>query len=207
MASDLTGQKFGRWTILSLAGKSARGKSLWQAVCECGTSRSVEGSNLRSGGSRSCGCLKDDLARIRLSKGFDTSSSEYKSWYHFKERCNNPNNKDYASYGGRGISYQKSWDVYANFLKDMGPKPVPGLELERKNNNKNYTKANCRWASRKEQNRNKRNTRWVLLNRRKISLAEAAELVGQDYSKLITRIRRGQSIGYGITLPKINNKR
>lgn len=79
----------------------------------------------------------------------------YSSWAHMKERCRNPRCKDYPNYGGRGISYCKRWEQFENFLADMG-EPLPGLTLDRKNNNRGYSKSNCRWATRKQQSINQR---------------------------------------------------
>jgi hypothetical protein len=197
----MIGRTFGRLTVLEFAGVvSAR--RMWKVRCICGTERVVAGGNLRSGGSQSCGCLKNELAAARLYKGYDTRSSEYKSWSHLRDRCNNPRNRDYLDYGGRGISYPKEWDDFGQFLADVGPKPWPGAEIERVKNDESYSKSNCRWATRKEQNRNKRNTLWVLLNGKKMSLAEAVEITGTNYDTIRSRIVRGHVIGHGITLPK-----
>lgn len=87
-----------------------------------------------------------------------TATPGYNSWARMMDRCYNPRSKDYEDYGGRGISVCSSWHKSRNFLNDMGPKPE-GMELERIDNSKGYNKNNCRWATRTDQNRNKRNTK------------------------------------------------
>lgn len=201
MTVEMVGKVFGRLTVIAAAGhrKAVR---LYLVRCQCGVEKTVDGSNLRWGTTKSCGCLHKDNLRARLSKGSDTATSEYRTWSRLRDRCNNPRNRDYPGYGGRGIGYHSSWESYACFLADVGYKPFPGAELERIDNDKGYSADNCRWATRTEQNRNKRNTRWVLLQGRKISLAEAAETVEVNYSTLLSRIARGHNVGHGITLPE-----
>lgn len=82
-------------------------------------------------------------------------SKTYQTWADMKTRCNNPEHESYPNYGGRGITVCSSWEIFENFLKDMGEKPE-GLTLERINNELGYSKDNCCWATRAEQNRNKR---------------------------------------------------
>jgi hypothetical protein len=98
-----------------------------------------------------------------------------------KSRCNNLNHGSYARYGGRGITYDPSWEIYTNFLADMGLKPNPKMELERIDNDKNYCKENCRWATHKEQTRNrggKRATRLYTFNGKTQCIADWAKEVG-----------------------------
>ena len=108
-------------------------------------------------------------------------SSEYKSWHAMKMRCNNPNQTGYERYGGRGVSYEPSWETFEGFFKDMGPKENSKLELDRIDNDGHYCKENCRWATRKEQTRNrggKRATRLYTFEGKTMCIADWAKEVG-----------------------------
>lgn len=107
-----------------------------------------------------------------------------------RQRCYNPNSAKYPSYGGVGVRACKRWDVFANFLADMGERP-PGKSLDRIDNNRGYSKSNCRWATSKEQCRNRGNTLRVLYEGHSIALAELAERSGIPYFTLHSRIERG----------------
>ena len=81
-------------------------------------------------------------------------TSEYRCWYHMKERCQNPKNQAFKNYGGRGIRVCEAWQKFENFYKDMGPKPGAKYSIDRTNNDGNYEPGNCKWATWKEQNNN-----------------------------------------------------
>ncbi len=107
-------------------------------------------------------------------------------------RCTNPNHKFYKDYGGRGITVCPEWVHDWNaFISDMGPKPAPGYQLDRKDNDRGYSKDNCRWATHAENNRNKRNTIWVEYNGKTIRLREASVLSGINYRTLFDRWTAG----------------
>jgi len=141
---DLTGQKFGRFVIIGQAGKDKWGKLLWLCRCDCGNETIVQGSNLKSGSVKSCGCLR----RERLTKhGYAKNrkvAKIYTIWVTMIQRCTNPNNKKYKNYGGRGIKVCKHWRKFENFLKDMGLPPTHKHQIDRINNDKGYRKSNCR---------------------------------------------------------------
>jgi lambda repressor-like predicted transcriptional regulator len=120
-------------------------------------------------------------------------SRTYKSWLNAKGRCFNPNVPKYARYGGRGITMCPEWRAsFAAFLADMGECP-PGLTLDRIDNNGNYRPGNCRWATRHEQQRNKRNNRFVELDGVRMAAAGAAERLGLRQDTLRNRLRAGWS--------------
>src|SRR3990167_10823418 len=118
----------------------------------------------------------------------------YASWYAMKQRCNNPNNLSYKNYGGRGISYPEKWESFVGFQKDMENIYRKGLTLERINNNQNYSLDNCRWATRKEQNNNKRSNIVLSFKGKTLPLAIWAKEIGMDFNTLRSRFYRGMKV-------------
>jgi len=153
--NDLTGQRFGRWTVVEQAGRNARYQSLYLCRCDCGASKTVLGSNLSRGLSLSCGC-KGGLTHGH-NRGHRDSSPTYESWRAMLRRCTSPARSDFRYYGGRGITVCERWRIFKNFLADMGERP-PGMTLDRRENNLGYEPDNCRWASSRDQWNNRRKT-------------------------------------------------
>lgn len=157
-APDISGQKFGRWTVIRRNGIKGH-NALWLCQCECGNQKSVLGTDLRRGHVRSCGCYHASGFENANTKHGMTKTPEYSSWEHMKYRCYNPKDKRYKEYGGRGITVCERWfDSFENFLADMGQRPSMDHSLDRKNVNGNYEPNNCRWATRKEQRNNRRDS-------------------------------------------------
>jgi hypothetical protein len=128
------------------------------AKCICGNIKSVMYTYIKTGRSKSCGCVQKNVWKTIFIKHNKYNTSEYNAWKNMKQRCNNSKRKDYVNYGGRGIKVCDRWlNSFINFYKDMGSKPGPEYSIDRyPNNDGNYEPSNCRWATSTEQNRNKR---------------------------------------------------
>lgn len=195
-AEDLTGKHFGRWLVLCRSDKKTD-RVYWTCQCECGTIRDVLRQNLISGESVSCGCFNREAAaeRMRNRPGAHRLSGTplYRIWRHMRWRCNDTSNQDYANYGGRGIKVCEEWNSdFLSFYEWANASGYrKGLELDRINNDKGYSPENCRWATRKEQVRNRRVTRLVEINGVIKPLAEWCEFFGYSYGVGSKRLQRG----------------
>lgn len=183
---DLTGQTFGRWTVIALARKTERREYIWSCTCACGTASEVDGNSLRQGRSLSCGCINSE----RLTTHGDYQNSTYNSWSTMKQRCTNPSTPGYEKYGGRGITYDPEWESYENFKRDMGQRPE-GTTLDRQENDQGYSKNNCRWASNEVQQNNKSNNIQVELAGENFSVSQLAQRYSLPASAIYARHYRG----------------
>lgn len=200
---NLTGNKFERLTVIAYAGQNKNKISHWYCRCDCGQVRRVCSYNLKSGITKSCGCLRRESAQKRFSTHGLRSSSEYNTWAGMKNRCLNPSQICYESYGGRGIVVCDRWlNSFENFLEDMGKKPSRNHSIERIDQNGIYEKSNCRWATKKEQARNTRSNRLVTFDGETLCIAEWSERTGLDSRTIFARIDTlGWSIERALTKP------
>lgn len=166
-SQNLIGKKFGRLTVVSFI-EVKKPHKYFECICDCGTTIVARENNLKSGCTKSCGCLKIEELKKRhhFTHGHSVGkimSRTYQSWINMKRRCVNFKDANYHHYGGRGIIVCQRWlDSFENFLEDMGEIPDK-LTIERIDNNGNYEKSNCKWATFKEQGRNRRNTKLTRL--------------------------------------------
>lgn len=170
---NMAGLRYGSVTAICDVGQVKSGDRKWQFLCDCGSSFEASGYAVRSGKVRDCpACAKRRSASATTTHGM-TETPEFEVWTGMHTRCYNPKNKAFADYGGRGIAICERWrESFAAFLADMGPRPSATHSIERNNVNGNYDPGNCRWATRVEQARNKRNNVKVVIDGIEKTLAE-----------------------------------
>lgn len=181
---NLSGLRFGRLFVLGKDG------SRWQCVCDCGNPVAVKGHGLRSGHTQSCGCKQRDEQSVRSKRHGYQGTPTYTSWQMLRKRCDNPADPSFHNYGGRGIGYDPAWKVFENFLADMGERP-PGTSIDRIDNNAGYSKENCVWATRREQQRNRRGLHMIEYGGRSQCLTAWCEELGLSKWVVGDRIKRG----------------
>ena len=156
-ALNLIGNKYGRWTVIDRA-ENINGRTAWICKCECGTEKVIKIHDLRNKRTNSCGCLRKENTKSMFSKHGLSNHRLFKIWTSMKTRCYNKNATNYERYGARGISICDEWNN--DFMKfynwSINNGYSDNLTIDRVNNNGNYEPSNCRWATVKEQNSNKR---------------------------------------------------
>ena len=206
---SLVGEKYGNLIVIDRHKCNDKfNKPQWLCKCDCGNTTIVKGANLKSGNTKSCGCLKIQ-ASINNGKKIKhgiRNSRIYEIWHNMKARCLNPNNKDFINYGGRGIIVCNEWknDVKAFYDWAMANGYADDLTIDRIDNTGNYSPDNCRWVSAECQNRNKRNVVLLEYNGITKNLSEWSKETGIGITVLSNRLKRGWSIEDALTIkPKI----
>lgn len=159
---DLTGQQFGCWMVLQ-PDVFVEGHGLfWLCRCDCGTEQLVLGNSLRCGDAKSCGCQlgenarRQSIAKSKTTHGISHSPENTNA----RTRCTNPSDPEqWKNYGGRGIEFR--FTSFEQFFASVGPRPTPKHTLDRIDNDGHYEPGNVRWATRKEQQANKRRLEWM----------------------------------------------
>jgi hypothetical protein len=190
---DLTGKVFGRLTVVNKSEKRGTlNRIMWNCKCECGNYCVVNGSTLKVGDTKSCGCLFIESVTM-LGKASKTHgmrhTREYKSWSEAKQRCHNPKNGKFGWYGARGITVCDEWiNDFQAFFNHIGPKPEK-FELDRIDNSKGYEPGNVRWISKKGNLMNRRNTVKVFFMGEEITLDEYSKIIGISYKAAYARLK------------------
>lgn len=198
---DLTGNKYGRLTVVGLSPKKSGRKSFWVCKCLCGNEHLVRSDSLKSGNVQSCGCLKKEQDKDNLTKNHRHKESHthlYKTWLGMKARVSNRNNKRYERYGGRGITmcddWLKNYESFRDWAKRNGYDE--NLTIERVDVNGNYEPNNCTWIPFAEQANNRTTTIWVEWEGRKQNIAQWAKELGFNRRTLYDRYHRGDRPPY-----------
>lgn len=191
---DLTGMRFGRLTVIERNGKNKCGDARWLCKCDCGNTTSVIGSKLRTGWTKSCGCLQREWASENFSTHRHSKTSLYNIWYNMKERCFRKTHIRYPRYGGRGIKICSEWMVFENFYDwAIANGYEEGLSLERKCIDGNYEPSNCCWIPRAKQAQNKSNTVWIVYRGERMCMAEFSRRIGVSVNVIRNRLKHGLS--------------
>lgn len=205
---DLTGQKFGRLTVIERDKSKNNCAVFWLCRCDCGNITSVNGGNLRGGHTHSCGCIrKETEAKYFLSHNQLKRENPrlYSIWKSMRHRCYNEKNQGYHNYGGRGIKICDEWiaeDGFGSFVEwalKSGYKS--DLTIDRIDVDNDYSPENCRWITKKENSNNKRNNRYIKYNNETKTLAQWAEMYGLRQCELKRRLDFLQlPIGLALTM-------
>ena len=180
--------KFGRYKILKELSHKPGEKRMVLCRCSCGIEKIVRLTHLWYGKIKSCGCLASEINSKRKTTHGKSNTRIYKIWVEMIKRTTNPKVISYKNYGARGIRVCKRWQKFENFYEDMLPTYSKNLSIERNDNNLDYSLENCRWASLKEQARNKRNTLKLTINNETKPLIKWAEERNLPYKRVYKRI-------------------
>lgn len=201
---NLTGEQHGRITVIKHFDRTKKGKNRWLCECACGV-QFIKNTQRILNGAKSCGCYKSDKLREYLTTVAADYPKEHAVWKTMRQRCNNKNATDYDYYGGRGIKVCKEWDFpkggFTNFIRDMGPRPTNYHTIDRKDNNGNYCPDNCKWATRKEQNINTRQVKWITHNGKTRCIADWLSIIDISKCTFYSRVRKGWSMEKAMFTP------
>ncbi len=150
---DLAGTRSGSLVAVRRAENRKR-ETMWECICDCGSSHVVRASTIRSGTATSCGCVE----RKRYTTHKMSAAPEYAVWVAMVSRCTNKKNPRFKDYGGRGITLCERWKAFENFISDVGLRPSDLHSIDRINNDFGYEPGNCRWSNQSQQMRNTRVT-------------------------------------------------
>lgn len=204
---DLKDKRFGRLTVLEDHYRKENGKYYWKCVCDCGNTKYVSANNLKSGNTKSCGCLgAENKPPVHIAHGMSRSKL-YHIWVAMKQRCENPNDRNFLRYGGRGICVCKEWGAFGPFMKwALSNGYVEGkTDIDRKDNDKGYSPENCRFISHKENLMNTHRKLHDVIRGEDITLSEAADKYGIHYRLIYQRYKRGKRGNDLVAVPKIRN--
>lgn len=196
---------YGRLTVLRKTDRP----SYYECACSCGNLKVVRAGHLKSGATQSCGCIRGEVSRTRnvaSAKHGMHSSPTYASWQSMRTRCLNERSDNFSRYGGRGIKICAEWDSFQAFMDDMGERPE-GSTLDRIETDGDYTPSNCRWATMKVQENNKRNNVLVEHDGKTMTISQWADESGLPYHTIRARLRMGWPPSEALTMTPSRKRR
>jgi len=206
---DLTGQRFGRLTVLERDGY-LHGKNAWKCQCDCGRIVRRTGSAMLQGVSLSCGCMRRELAAERHTKHNHCGTRLYTVYNNMKARCYNPHNHKFHRYGARGIKICEGWlNDFNNFYEwAMSNGYRDDLTIDRINNDGDYEPTNCRWVTNEEQSNNRSSNHLIEYQGQTRNLTEWSKITGLSFSTISARIHQLEwSPEKALTTPLLRRKR
>jgi hypothetical protein len=199
------GDKFGMLTVKKIfkkKNKKGHNINFINADCECGSNKDYNLYQLTSGGTVSCGCLKNEQLIKRSTIHNQRHSHLYEVWKTMKQRCSNPNHISYKNYGGRGIKvcneWQQDFTSFYEWSNSNGYKQ--GLTIDRIDNNGNYCPENCRWVDRIIQANNTRGNKYITINNQTDTLSNWLRHYNLTYDKYYKRIKKGFTEQQALTM-------
>lgn len=184
LKEELIGKRFSMLVVTGI-GSSKCQRRRWVCLCDCGNTTEVFAQNLRSGGTKSCGCV----GNITHGETVGGNSKTYSVWVEMLRRCNDTKNRSYSRYGGIGVTVCEEWHSFEQFLSDMGKKP-DGMSIERIDVNLGYSPSNCKWIPLSHQNNNKRNTLRLTIDNNTKTLVEWALISNIKYQSLLRTFKK-----------------
>lgn len=194
-AEDLRGKKFGRLEPMEYV------NSKWLCKCSCGNEKKVNSYDLRSGNTKSCGCLRREMRTKNNTKHGLSHTNIYAVWLGMRDRCYNENNNSYQNYGARGIRVSDEWQDFNKFYSDMKDTYRKNYSLERKDNNQDYSYQNCIWADVLTQANNTRRNVVFTVDGFTATKAQLCRKYGINSSTVDKRIAKGWSVDKAFKTP------
>lgn len=201
MICDVTGNRFGRLTAISLISTSKNG-ARWLFECDCGRTKEIRLANVKNGHTQSCGCEHSRKSREANTTHNMSRTAVYKVWASMIGRCCNPSDAAYPYYGARGISVSDKWKrSFICFLADVGPRPSGGYSIERLNNDGDYEPGNCVWIRQAEQAQNTRRVRRFSVRGSTMTIRQLSQHYGIPAASIIRRLEAGWTIERSVLEP------
>lgn len=206
---DLTGQRFGRLTVLYRV-QNRGASTMWKCRCDCGNERNISANSLHNGTSASCGCMRRELAAEKHTKHNHCHSRLYTIYNNMKARCYRVTNHKYPRYGGRGIKLCDEWlnDFGKFFDWAMANGYQENLTIDRIDNDGDYEPSNCRWVTNVEQSNNRSSNHLIEFQGQTRNITEWSKITGLSYSAISSRINKLEwSPEKALSTPLLRGKR